>query len=646
MLERKEIGFLNGKKIEEFRLKNENLEVTIINYGATLTSIKVLKANNTDVLLGYDSLEEYQQGGCYFGGLVGRCANRIGDASVEIDGVTYQLEENDGTNHHHSASNCTAFKVWDIVEEKSNETCLCLSLLDKEKEGSLPGNVTLRAIYELLPDGGLDLKVSGVSDKDTLLNVTSHGYFNLDGQGSGAVNRQFLRILSEEYTPINEKLLPMGIRQTVEETDFDFRTLRQIGSEIKYDHNYILSENLDLDGMRKAAVAWSEKSKICMELFTDCPCIQFYTGNFIEEQQGKNGSKYEERSGFCLEPQYVPNAVHLEGFEKPLVKKGQSYDFHMKLQFTVKDSIERIKGGKMEKMEDYKEELERSFRKLQRGDMVKGTIVSLSEDEMIVDLDYYAPGRIEYDEITDDPGFVADEHYKVGDEIHATILRTDDGAGNILLSMKEATKVLGWEELEKDMEEENILKVRVLQSVNGGVVAYAKGIRGFIPASHLSLEYVENLDEWVNKNLEVTPITVNAGENKLVLSAKVVAKKRQEEEIAKKMSHMIPGNVYEGVVDSIQSYGAFINLGDGLSGLLHISRISQKRLNSPSEVLKVGQKVQVKLLDNKDGKLSLSMKEFEELTQPVETDEIEVMEYKEDEISTSLGSLLSSIKLQ
>ena len=129
-------------------------------------------------------------------------------------------------------------------------------------------------------------------------------------------------------------------------------------------------------------------------------------------------------------------------------------------------------------------------------------------------------------------------------------------------------------------------------------------------------------------------------------SAKVVAKKRQEEEIAKKMSHMIPGNVYEGVVDSIQSYGAFINLGDGLSGLLHISRISQKRLNSPSEVLKVGQKVQVKLLDNKDGKLSLSMKEFEELTQPVETDEIEVMEYKEEEISTSLGSLLGSIKLQ
>ncbi len=301
--------------------------------------------------------------------------------------------------------------------------------------------------------------------------------------------------------------------------------------------------------------------------------------------------------------------------------------------------------SEVEKMEDFKDELERSFRKLQVGDIVKGTIVSLSEEEMIVDLNYYAPGRILYNEITEDPNFVPDEHYKAGDEIQATIQRVDDGAGNILLSMKEATAVLSWEELKQDMEDESVFSVRISQSVNGGVVAYAKGIRGFIPASLLSLNYVEDLDNWVNKTVDVTPVTVDKENNKLVLSAKAVEKKKREEEIAKKISHMIPGNVYEGVVDSIQSYGAFINLGDGLSGLLHISRISQKRLNSPSEVLKIGQNVKVKLLDNKDGKLSLSMKEFEEVTEQVETDEVEVMEYEEGEVSTSLGDLLAGIKL-
>ena len=301
--------------------------------------------------------------------------------------------------------------------------------------------------------------------------------------------------------------------------------------------------------------------------------------------------------------------------------------------------------SEVERMEDYKEELEKSFRKLKVGDIVTGTIIFIAEDSLTLDLDYYAPGIITMEEITDDPGFVVDEHYKVGDQVKATIIRVDDGAGNILLSMKEATGTLSWDELLEDKEAENVFSVKVLQSVNGGVVAYAKGIRGFIPASQLDLSYVEDVDTFVNKTLDVTPITVDKEHNKLVLSAKVVLKKRQEEEIARKMSHLIPGDVYEGVVDSIMPYGAFIDLGDGLSGLLHISRISQKRLNSPSEVLKVGQQVKVKLLKVEGGKISLRMKELEENMDSVETDEVEVIEYKEDEISTSLGSLLSGIRL-
>lgn len=298
-----------------------------------------------------------------------------------------------------------------------------------------------------------------------------------------------------------------------------------------------------------------------------------------------------------------------------------------------------------ETMEDYKEELEKSFRMLKTGDIIKGTILSISEEAMAVDLKYYTQGIIAKSEISEDPSFVAEDHYKVGDEVQATIINMDDGQGNIKLSVREANEILSWGILKEYQEKEKILTVKVGGIVNAGVIAYVEGIRGFIPASQLSLSYVEHLEEWLNRTLEVVVITVDQEKSKLVLSAKNVLLKKKEQENQQRISGLVPGSVFEGVVESIMPYGAFVNLGDGLSGLVHISRISQKRIKSPSEVLKTGDKVKVKLIDIKDKKLSLSMKEFEN-NADVDIDTTSSFDYKESgQATTSLGDLFKKLKL-
>lgn len=308
-------------------------------------------------------------------------------------------------------------------------------------------------------------------------------------------------------------------------------------------------------------------------------------------------------------------------------------------------SEEKKNDRPMESMEDYKDELEKSFRKIKAGDIIEGTILSISEEGIAVDLKYYAQGIIPVSEITGDPSFVVDEHYKVGDEIKATVMDMDDGQGNIKLSVKEANEVLAWDVLRGYQESGKVLHVKIGGAVNAGVIAYVEGIRGFIPASQLDLGYVEETADWLNKEVDVEILNLDQEKDKLVLSAKNVLLKRREEEMHEKISHLAPGSVFEGTVESIMPYGAFVNVGDGLSGLVHISRISQKRIKNPSEVLKTGDKVKVKLINIKDGKLSLSMKEFED-GMNVQTDSTETFNYKETgEATTSLGSLFAKLNL-
>ena len=301
---------------------------------------------------------------------------------------------------------------------------------------------------------------------------------------------------------------------------------------------------------------------------------------------------------------------------------------------------------KKETMEDYSKELEASFKKIEEGDIISGTVISVNEEEIILDLNYYAQGIIKAEDMSNDPKYNVLDEVKVGDTVKATVVKTDDGSGNIQLSCKEAKEVLSWDILNQYMEEEKEIEVKVNEVVNGGVIAYAEGIRGFIPASHLSLNYVENLEEWVNKKLAVKVITVDESKKKLVMSAKAVEKKKAEEEIHHKISMLSPGTIMEGTVESLMPYGAFIALPDGLSGLVHISQISQRRIKKPSEAINVGDKVKVKILNTNNGKISLSMKAVEENAEVDEMEKVETAKYSSNEkIGTSLGDLFKNLNL-
>lgn len=299
----------------------------------------------------------------------------------------------------------------------------------------------------------------------------------------------------------------------------------------------------------------------------------------------------------------------------------------------------------METMNDFERELEASFRKIAVGDIIKGTVIAVNEEEAILDLRYYTQGIIKAEEMSNDPGFMIQEAVKVDDVIEATVISMDDGQGNILLSKKEANDVLAWDVLAGYKEQEKKVEVKVNEAVNGGVVAYLEGIRGFIPASQLDMGYVEDVAPYVGKMLTVKVTEVNKEKEKLILSAKVVLKEAAKEEHDHKVAMIVPGTILEGTVESLQTYGVFIALQDGLSGLVHISQICQKRIKKPSEVLKVGDVVKVKVLNTNEGKISLSIKAVEEEREAEEMESLEAQEYSSDEsVGTSLGDLFAKLK--
>ncbi len=299
-----------------------------------------------------------------------------------------------------------------------------------------------------------------------------------------------------------------------------------------------------------------------------------------------------------------------------------------------------------ETMKDYERELEASFRTIKEGDVIQGTVIDVNEEEVTLDLKYYTQGIIKAEDMSKDPGFSLLNDVKAGDVIEACVVRMDDGQGNIQLSKKEANDVLAWDVLAGYLEEKKNLTVKVSDVVNAGVVAYLEGIRGFIPASQLSLSYVEDLTVFKGKELAVRVITVDKEKEKLVLSAKEILREQAREEHDHKVAMLAPGTILEGMVESLQPYGAFVDLKDGLSGLVHISQISQKRIKKPSEVLAVGDKVKVKVLNTNNGKISLSMKAAEENAQAEEIESVNADKFSSGQsIGTSLGDLFAKLNL-
>ncbi len=300
-----------------------------------------------------------------------------------------------------------------------------------------------------------------------------------------------------------------------------------------------------------------------------------------------------------------------------------------------------------ESMADYAGEIDSSMREISVGDILEGTVVGLTDTEVTVDLQYAAEGIIRTQDYSGDPSFSVKENVHPGDVVKATVLKLDDGNGNILLSRKAAEEELAWDNFKTLMDEKTAVDVTVKEAVKGGVVAFLNGVRAFIPASKLALEYVEDLSTFVGETVPVYVIQAEKEGKRLVLSSRDVLRDRRAAEKANMISNLKVGLVTEGTVESLQTYGAFVGLGNGIDGLVHISQITNtKRLKHPKEMLSVGDKVKVKVTGIKDGKISLSMKACEETTEaPRRVEEEHVQIPKAEKLTTSLGSLLKGIKL-
>lgn len=300
---------------------------------------------------------------------------------------------------------------------------------------------------------------------------------------------------------------------------------------------------------------------------------------------------------------------------------------------------------KIESMDDYLDELEQSFKRLRNGDMVKGPVIGIGETEVIVDLGSYAEGIVPIDELSNDPKFSIKADIAVGDVVNAMVISPDNGAGQVLLSIKRADNILAWDFLTEAKENAQVFNVKITEAVKGGVVTYLKGIRAFIPASGLALTYVENTEEFVGKHISVRIIEVDEDDKKLILSAKSVLREEEAKMTEEKMSKIAIGTVMAGKVERLENYGAFVRLPDGLSGLVHISQMSEKRIKHPKEVLSENDEVKVMVIDIKDGKLSLSMTKALENEAVDDTDSIPVEYSTGDTPTTSFADLLRGLKL-
>ena len=309
-------------------------------------------------------------------------------------------------------------------------------------------------------------------------------------------------------------------------------------------------------------------------------------------------------------------------------------------------SEESMMNEAAETMETYEKELEQSLVQVKEGDLVTGTVAGVADTEVTVDLGIYSEGIIKLAELSNDPKFSIKKDIAPGDTVKAVVLSEDDGEGHILLSKKKADDILAWDGLQEMMNNGTVLTQKIGGVVKGGVVTYVNGIRGFIPASQLALGYVEDLNTFLNQTVEAKIITVDPEKKRLVLSVKEVEREKAQQERQAQIARIQVGDVMEGKVETITGYGAFINLGNGISGLVHISQISQKRIQSVHEVLKEGDDVKVKVIAVKDGKLSLSMKALQENTEVTQSAKEETFHYKEEgKATTGLGSILAGLKL-
>ena len=341
----------NGENVTAYTIKNKSgMSATLINFGATIVKLEVPdKAGNLrDVVLGYDDIRGYEEGETFFGAIIGRNANRICEGKVTLDGETYQMEQNDNENNLHSGPNGVDKKCWTVLtnDDESSITFICKS---NDMEQGLPGNVTMTVTYSITDDNEFIITYDAVSDKKTVINLTNHSYFNLNGHYKGDIENHELTLYADYYNPVIDfKSIPTEENAPVEGTVFDFRTAKVIGKDIEadneqlkfvggYDHNFVV--NGETGELRPFATVYSPESGICMDFSSDLTGTQFYSGNFVGDQVGKGGFNYHKRSGLCLEPQYIPNAMNFipEGdVDSPVFDSDERYHSVSCFKFSIK----------------------------------------------------------------------------------------------------------------------------------------------------------------------------------------------------------------------------------------------------------------------------------------------------------------------
>lgn len=341
----------DGAPVEELTLREGALTCKVITYGGAVRSLIVpdREGNPVDVVLGFDTLEDYRAQDKYIGALVGRYANRIGGARFTLNGVEYTLAANDGHNSLHGGNVGFDKQVWTV--EELGGSAATLSLISPDGQEGYPGRLEARVTYTL-SEGGLAISYRARSDRDTVCNLTNHSYFNLSGHGSGSVEGQYIKLNASHYTPAGPGSIPTGEIAPVEGTPMDLRTVQPIGARIGepfdqlvmaggYDHNWVIDEHAGT--IWNAAQAWSPDTGIAMDTATTLPGVQFYAGNFLGGcPRGKGGAAYGDRHGFCLETQFFPDTPNKPGFPSCVLRAGEEYHSITVYSFGVADRAGKL----------------------------------------------------------------------------------------------------------------------------------------------------------------------------------------------------------------------------------------------------------------------------------------------------------------
>ncbi len=333
----------DGTPVDVYSLADGKVEARIMTYGGILVSLRTPDRNGKldDVVLGCESVEKYAAQTAHFGGIIGRYANRIAHGSFQLDGHTYSIPKNDGDNSLHGGIRGFDKVVWEAKEIADGVE---LTYVSKDGDQGFPGTLTTTVRYTL-SGSALRIEYSATTDKDTVLNLTNHSYFNLKGAGSGEILDHDLMLNADRYTPVDKNLIPTGQLPGVAGTPFDFRSLTPIGSRIEqnneqlkiaggYDHNWVL--NRSGNALTLAARVEEPVSGRLMEVYTTEPGIQFYTGNFLDGTvKGKGGKVYARRSAFCLETQHFPDSPNHPAFPSTVLKPGQRYQSETVYRFAL-----------------------------------------------------------------------------------------------------------------------------------------------------------------------------------------------------------------------------------------------------------------------------------------------------------------------